>query len=108
LALAAAWWLGDPLTLRKGLGLSHGVVGVAIVVGWAPLPLTGPALLGVTLMLLATLCYGQGGVYIRKAFADVAPLELTVGVARNYFGSSTSSTLTLKPARSFDVARSPR
>ncbi len=78
-AMAAAWWLGDRLTLRKGLGLSGGVVGVAVVVGWAPLPLTGPALLGVTLMVLATLCYGLGGVYTRKAFAGVAPLELAVG-----------------------------
>ena len=41
-ALIAAVWLDEHLTVRKSLGLAVGLVGVTVLVGWSPLPMTGP------------------------------------------------------------------
>src|SRR4051794_13013462 len=46
-AVGAAVWLGDPLTRRSGAGLALGLLGVALVVGLAPIDLTGRTLLAV-------------------------------------------------------------
>src|SRR5690606_11892948 len=38
-AVVAALWLKDPLTWKKGAGLLLGFIGVAILVGWSPVPM---------------------------------------------------------------------
>ena len=78
-ALVAAFWLGDPLTARKISGVLLGVVGVAVLVGWDPLPLSPIVLLSVVAVLGASLCYGVGGVFTKKYFAGVPSLTLAVG-----------------------------
>src|ERR671914_486176 len=65
-ALVAAFWLGDPLTARKISGVLLGVVGVAVLVGWDPLPLSPIVLLSVAAVLGASLCYGVGGVFTKR------------------------------------------
>src|SRR5918995_2444723 len=44
-AMVAAVWMGDTLTARKLIGIVLGIVGVTVLVGWDPLPLSGAVLL---------------------------------------------------------------
>ena len=78
-ALVAAVWLGDPLTSRKISGILLGTFGVAVLVGWDPLPLSPAVLLSVAAVLGASLCYGVGGVFTKKVFVGVPSLTLAVG-----------------------------
>ena len=78
-ALVAAVWLGDSLTPRKIAGVLLGIFGVAVLVGWDPLPLSPVVLLSIAAVLGASLCYGVGGVYTKRTFAGVPPLTLAVG-----------------------------
>jgi len=78
-ALVAAVWLKERVTAPKAAGLALGVVGVAVLVGWSPLPPSGAVLLSVGASLLAALFYGLGGVYAKVAFGGVPPLALTIG-----------------------------
>ena len=78
-ALVAAFWLGDPLTARKISGVLLGVFGVAVLVGWDPLPLSPIVLLSVAAVLGASFCYGVGGVFTKRYFAGVPSLTLAVG-----------------------------
>jgi drug/metabolite transporter (DMT)-like permease len=75
-ALVAALWLRTPLTARTVGGLLLGTAGVAVLVGWSPLPLTAEVLLAVAALTIAAFCYGLGAVYTRVAFRDVPPLGL--------------------------------
>jgi drug/metabolite transporter (DMT)-like permease len=75
-ALVAAAWLKDRLTARTLLGLLLGTVGVAVLVGWSPLPLGLELVLSVAALLAAAFCYGLGAVYTRAAFRGVPLLGL--------------------------------
>jgi drug/metabolite transporter (DMT)-like permease len=75
-ALVAAAWLRDPLTARSVLGLLLGTLGVAVLVGWSPLPLGPELILSVAALLVAAFCYGLGAVYTRAAFRGVPLLGL--------------------------------
>ncbi len=78
-ALLAALWLHDPITPRKVLGLSLGLAGVVVLVGWSPLPLTGTIVVSACASLLAALAYAAGSVYAKAMFAGVPPLTLAIG-----------------------------
>ena len=78
-ALVAAVWMGDPLTTRKAVGVILGIFGVAVLVGWDPIPLNGVVLLSVGAMLVASLSYALGAVYIKQTFAGVPPLTMAIG-----------------------------
>jgi drug/metabolite transporter (DMT)-like permease len=78
-ALVAAAWLKDRLTLKKVIGLFMGMVGVGVLVGWSPLPLTGIILLSAGASLLAALSYGVGNVYASQNFKGTSPLALSIG-----------------------------
>jgi len=78
-ALVAAVWLKERVTAPKAAGLALGVVGVAVLVGWSPLPPSDAVLLSVGASLLAALFYGLGGVYAKAAFGGVPPLALAIG-----------------------------
>jgi drug/metabolite transporter (DMT)-like permease len=78
-ALVAAVWLGDPLTYRKTIGVLLGILGVAVLVGWDPLPLNLAVLLSVAAVLGASLSYGLGGVFAKRAFEGVSPMTLAFG-----------------------------
>lgn len=75
----AAYWLGERITLARSLGLVLGVVGVGVLVGWSPVPLTGPVLLSVGAMLVASCAYGFAGVYTKRRLAGVPPSTLAIG-----------------------------
>lgn len=78
-AVVAAVWMGDPLTVRKGVGIALGIFGVAVLVGWDPVEVSGVALLSVGAMLAASLSYGVGAVYVKRSFLGVPPLAMAIG-----------------------------
>ncbi len=78
-AIVAAVWLRERLTGRRALGLVLGLAGVAVLVGWSPLPLNGSVILAVVTSLAAALFYALGGVYSSRAFRGAPPLALAVG-----------------------------
>lgn len=78
-ALAAAGWAREPLTAKKLAGIVLGVFGVAVVVGWDPLPLNRVVLLSVAASLLAAISYAMAVVYAKRISASMPPLTLAIG-----------------------------
>jgi len=78
-ALVAAWYGIERLDTRKLAGVMLGVVGVGVLVGWSPVPLTAPVLLAVGAMLLACSCYGIGTVYTKIVFKQAPSEALAIG-----------------------------
>ncbi len=91
-AVVAAFWTGEALTAGKATGVILGVVGVAVLVGWDPVVVTGAVLLSIGAMLLASLSYAVGATYAKLAFADLPPLTMAVGQ------QAGASVLLLAPA----------
>ena len=79
MALAAATFLGQPLTPRKIAGIGLGVLGVATVVGFGPVALDGPTLLAIGACILATIGYALGFTYARRRLPGVNPLTISLG-----------------------------
>lgn len=77
-SLVAAIWLKDKLPPKKIAGIILGLVGVVVLMGWSPLPLTPTVVLAAGLATLAALCYGIGNIYVRVGFHGVPSLTLTV------------------------------
>ncbi|NJM41311.1 MAG: hypothetical protein HC853_11360, partial [Anaerolineae bacterium] len=65
-AIVAAVWIKDPFTLRKALGVLLGMVGVAVLVGLNPVPLSFSSVASVGLILLATFSYGIAAVFAKN------------------------------------------
>lgn len=86
-ALAAAIWLGDPLTWKKVAGMLVGCAGVAVLVGWRPETMDRQHALAVLACLAAPVCYGLGGTYTKKkltgvpAFAIACASQLAAAMA---------------------------
>jgi drug/metabolite transporter (DMT)-like permease len=78
-ALAVWIWMKEKLTLRKGIGMIIGLIGVMILVGWSPIPLTTEVYIAIGCSILSTISYGFAGVYIKKTFTHVSPLSLATG-----------------------------
>jgi len=75
----AAVWLRQPVTGRQTAAVAAGLIGVAVLVGGAPLDLDASTLLAVVASLAAALCYALAGVYTRSRFADTSPTTLALG-----------------------------
>ena len=78
-AIIAAIWLGEAFTVRRATGVALGIGGVAIIVGWSPLPSSGDTVVAVAQALIAALSYGLAAVYARRHFARSQPLHTAVG-----------------------------
>jgi drug/metabolite transporter (DMT)-like permease len=78
-AIVAAVWIGDVLTARKAIGIVLGIIGVSVLVGWDPLPLSGGVLLAVAAMLIASLSYALGATYAKRSFSGIPPLGMAIG-----------------------------
>lgn len=89
-AIVATLLLGESFGLRRATGVLLGIVGVGILMGWSPLPLTAQTLIASGAALLAALAYGVAAVYARGRFQGVPPVEVAVG-------QLTGSTLLLMP-----------
>ena len=70
-AIVAALWLKEPLTTRQLAGMSLGLAGVMLLVGWQPEPLTGPILAATLACIAAALCYAISSVYAKVRLAAV-------------------------------------
>ncbi len=79
MALAAARWLGQPLTSRKVGGIILGVIGVTTVVGLGPLTLDAPNLLAIGACIVAVVGYALGFTYARRRLPHLDPLTISVG-----------------------------
>lgn len=78
-AVVAALWIQEALTLKKVVGLLLGLGGVALVVGWSPLPLTGVVALSVGASLAAAAFYGVAGVYTKIHVQGASSLGVATG-----------------------------
>jgi drug/metabolite transporter (DMT)-like permease len=78
-ALAAWGTQQEKPGLAKSAGLVTGLLGVAVLVGWSPVPLSGKVLLSVFFSLGAALAYGFGGLYAARVGRGLAPLALAAG-----------------------------
>lgn len=78
-ALIAAAWLGARLSARQAVGLVLGVLGVALVVGLAPLPGGLATILAVAASLAAAAGYAVGGHLVKRRFAGEPALTLAIG-----------------------------
>ncbi|QBD83120.1 EamA family transporter [Ktedonosporobacter rubrisoli] len=65
-AIVAAAWMHKALTVKKLLGLGLGLLGVIILMGWSPLPLSTVVVFSIAASLLAAACYGFSSIYIKK------------------------------------------
>jgi drug/metabolite transporter (DMT)-like permease len=78
-AVVAAVWIGEPFGRRRIFGIVLGILGVGILMGWSPLPLTKTVLLSAAQAVLAALCYGLAAVYGRTRFRDVPARQVAAG-----------------------------
>ncbi|MEK3790699.1 DMT family transporter [Paenibacillus sp. FSL R7-0204] len=78
-ALAAWGTRKEKPGAAKSAGLIIGLVGVGVLVGWSPLPLTSTVLLSVGYSLGAALCYAFGGLYASRVGSGLSPLALAAG-----------------------------
>jgi drug/metabolite transporter (DMT)-like permease len=76
-ALFAAFWLGDRLSVRKVSGLAAGVAGVSILTTGGAIEGSLMSYLALGACVLATVCYGLSGVYIKRRAAGIRPRALT-------------------------------
>jgi len=77
--LLAAWAIpSERLTLKSGLGILGGVVGVAILVGPTALSGLGAQFGGQLAIIAAAACYGATTVFVRR-FVTRPPLEMAAG-----------------------------
>jgi drug/metabolite transporter (DMT)-like permease len=77
--IVAAFGLREKLTVRRILGVALGIVGVVVLMGLSPLPLTNRTLLAGLEALLASCSYAFAVVYARTRFKGITPLHVAVG-----------------------------
>lgn len=65
-AAVAALWLKEPLSLRQFGGMTLGIVGVVLLVGWSEQALAGMRLAATLACLGAAICYGVASVYAKR------------------------------------------
>ena len=75
----AAVQLKERVSARQAAGLTVGFIGVGILVGLSPLPLTPGFAMAVVALLGAALLYALGGVYTARWFTGASPVESTIG-----------------------------
>jgi drug/metabolite transporter (DMT)-like permease len=78
-AIFAALWLDEKLTPRKIAGLLLGVGGVVVMSSLGGLSVDVRTVLAVVACVLAPMCYGLAGVYIRTRAAQVKPMAVAGG-----------------------------
>ena len=72
-ALFSALWLDERLNVRKVSGLVAGVAGVSVIASADAIEHTLLSYLAVGACVLATVCYGLAGVYIKRRAAGIRP-----------------------------------
>ena len=78
-AIFAALWMDEKLTPRKIAGLLLGLTGVVVMSSLGGLSLDAKTVLAVAACVLAPMCYGLAGVYIRTRASHVRPMAVAGG-----------------------------
>jgi drug/metabolite transporter (DMT)-like permease len=78
-ATYSAVWFGEQLTAVRVTGLLTGVIGVAIMVGWSAVPLTGVMILAIVATLAASASYAGAAVFTRLKLRGVPTHTLAFG-----------------------------
>lgn len=78
-AVIAAVVLKEPLTARKVGGLTLGIAGVALLVGWNPVGEALPPAWTIAFVLAAAALYAIAGIYTRVAAQSIPPLATAAG-----------------------------
>ena len=78
-APVAAVFLDERLSSWQVAGLLIGFAGVAVLVGWGPLPVTPVFAVSAAAILAASLFYALGGIYTARRFTGASPVESTIG-----------------------------
>jgi drug/metabolite transporter (DMT)-like permease len=99
-ALVASVWIGEPFGRRRGFGVFLGLLGVAVLVGFSPIPVSSKVFLAVAQSLLAALSYGLGAVYTRTRFQGANPMHTALG-------QLSGSTFLLLPLAFLSVPATP-
>ena len=76
--IIAALWLGDRVTPAKVAGMTLGIVGVALLVGWQPEPLSAEKLIALSACLVGALCYGIASVYAKVRLAGLPSFAIAL------------------------------
>ena len=64
---------------RQLLGMLVGFVGVAILAGLGPIPLTPAVLAAIAALLASAFLFAVGGIFTARRFEGVSPVESTIG-----------------------------
>jgi drug/metabolite transporter (DMT)-like permease len=78
-ALFAAFWRIEAFTIRRLAGLTVGLLGVAVLVGWNPAQMNTASYWSVVASLGAAVAYGAAGAYTRASVRGVSPIALSAG-----------------------------
>jgi drug/metabolite transporter (DMT)-like permease len=78
-AVVYAVWSRERVSQRTVLGLCLGTIGVGVLVGWDPAPLTGIVILAVLAMLLSSISYAVTTVFAKRSLAGVSSLRAAMG-----------------------------
>jgi drug/metabolite transporter (DMT)-like permease len=89
-AVLAIVWLKQPLTRNKSIGLLIGFIGVAILVGLAPLALDATVVGAIGAGLFGALCYAFAGHLTPRWLGGVSPYAVA-------FGSLVPAAIALAP-----------
>ncbi len=99
-AAAAAIWIAEPLSMNKVGGMLVGFAGVVVLVGGQVESLSRPVALAIAACLVAALCYGLAGVYVKRRMQGVSSLALACG-------SQLAAAIVLAPALPFTDVPGP-
>jgi len=100
------WVMGERPSFGKFAGVTLGIVGVAMIVGFGGLPMTWATALGVLAGMGAAALYALSAMEIRKRFINVDPLAVATGSLLGatlailpllFIGGSIPSTAELTP-----------
>jgi drug/metabolite transporter (DMT)-like permease len=78
-AVFAALWMNEKLTARKIVGLMLGVGGVVTMSSLGGLRFDAQTTLAIAACVLAPMCYGLAGVYIRTRASEAKPMAIAGG-----------------------------
>ncbi|MBN8531051.1 MAG: DMT family transporter [Alphaproteobacteria bacterium] len=75
-AVFTAIWLNEKLTRSKLLGTTLGIIGVGIATGIGSTAIGGQTALALLACTGAAICYGLGGIYIKKFVKGAKPMAM--------------------------------
>jgi drug/metabolite transporter (DMT)-like permease len=93
-AVIAAVWLREPLGARKVGGMTLGLAGVVLLIGWQTAPMSGAAIVASLACLGAALCYGVGSVYAKARMTGTPSFAIALY-------SQLAAAIVLAPALPF-------